>query len=250
MSTGQFRRQCGEPALPESGTASGASGLDLRVFDSAREAQSTAAVLLVEAARAGWHIALSGGDSPGPAYELAAGLESDWSRARLWWGDERCVAPDDERSNYLLVKRTLLDRIEGQPSEVHRVRGELGGNAAATEYDRELEGVELGLALQGIGEDGHTASLFPGAPALDERKRRAVAAPHEDVERVTMTLPVLSGAKQVVFLVVGEAKADAVARAFTGRPDPETPASLLRSQRGETIVLLDRAAAARLDNSG
>ena len=196
------------------------------------------------------HIALSGGDSPGPAYELAAGLESDWSRARLWWGDERCVPPDDERSNYLLVKRTLLDRVEPQPAEVHRVRGELGGEAAAAEYDRELEGVELGLALQGIGPDGHTASLFPDSPALEERERRAVAAPHEDVERVTMTLPVLSGAAQVVFLVVGEGKAEAAARAFSGEPDPATPASLLRSERGETIVLLDRAAAARLDNSG
>jgi len=205
---------------------------------------------LVEAARAGQHIALSGGDSPGPAYELAAGLESDWSSARLWWGDERCVPPDDERSNYLLVERTLLERIEQQPAEVHRIRGELGGDAAAAEYDRELEGVELGLALQGIGADGHTASLFPDSPVLEERERRAVAAPHEEVERVTMTLPMLSGAARVVFLVVGEGKADAVARAFSGEPDPATPASLLRSEHGETIVLLDRAAAARLDNRG
>ena len=224
--------------------------LELRVFDSAREAQSAMADLLVEAARAGWHIALSGGDAPGPAHELAAELESDWSRARLWWGDERCVPPDDERSNYLLAKRTLLDRIDQQPAEIHRVRGELGGEAAAAEYDRELEGVELGLALQGIGPDGHTASLFPSSPTLDERERRAVAAPHEDVERVTMTLPMLSAAEQVAFLVVGEAKADAVARGFAGEPDRATPASLLRSRRGETIVLLDRAAAARLDNGG
>ena len=148
------------------------------------------------------------------------------------------------------MRETLLAGIERQPSEVHRVRGELGGEAAATEYDRELEGVELGLALQGIGADGHTASLFPNSPVLEERARRAVAVPHEDVERVTMTLPVLSGAEQVVFLVVGGAKADAIARAFAGEPDPGTPASLLRSQRGETIALLDRAAAAKLDNTG
>jgi 6-phosphogluconolactonase len=179
---------------------------------------------------------------------MAAGLEQDWSRARLWWGDERCVPPDDERSNYLLVKRTLLDRIELQPAEVHRVRGEAGGETAAAEYDRDLESVHLGLALQGVGPDGHTASLFPSSPAVDERERRAIAVPHEDVERVTMTLPVLSGAKRVVFLVVGEPKADAVAKAFGGDPSPETPASLLRSERGETIVLLDRAAAAKLDN--
>jgi 6-phosphogluconolactonase len=206
--------------------------------------------LLVEAARGGEHIALSGGDSPGPAYELAAGLGQDWSAARLWWGDERCVLPDDERSNYLLVKRTLLDRLERQPQEIHRIRGELGGDQAAGEYDRELEGVQLGLALQGIGHDGHTASLFPNSPALEERERRAIAVPHEDVERVTMTLPVLSAAALVVFLVLGESKAEAVARSFAGPRDPATPASLLRSDQGETIVLLDRAAAAKLDNAG
>jgi 6-phosphogluconolactonase len=160
------------------------------------------------------------------------------------------VPPDDERSNYLLVKRTLLDRIELQPAEVNRIRGELGGEAAASEYDGKLEGVTLGLALQGLGADGHTASLFPRSPALEERERRAVAAPHEDVERVTMTLPVLSAADQVVFLVVGEGKANAVAKAFSGPPDTATPGSLLRSTKGKTIVLLDRAAAARLDNAG
>ena len=133
---------------------------------------------------------------------------------------------------------------------MHRIRGELGGEAAAAEYDQELEGVELGLALQGLGADGHTASLFPNSPTLEERERRAVAAPHEEVERVTMTLPMLSGAARVVFLVLGESKADAVARAFSEEPGPATPASLLRSKRGETIALLDRAAAARLDNSG
>jgi 6-phosphogluconolactonase len=147
------------------------------------------------------------------------------------------------------VKRTLLSRIERQPAEVHRIRGELSGKTAAADYDRALEGVTLGLALQGIGPDGHTASLFPNSPALDERERRAVAVPHEEVERVTMTLPVLSGADRVVFLVVGEGKAQAVARAFSGPPDPATPASLLRSERGQTIALLDRSAAARLDNS-
>jgi 6-phosphogluconolactonase len=222
--------------------------VNIRIFESAREAQRAAAELLVEAARSGAPIALSGGSSPGPAYEQAAELEPDWSAARLWWGDERCVPPDDERSNYLLVKKTLLDRIEQQPREVQRVRGELGGEAAAAEYDRLLEGVQLGLALQGIGPDGHTASLFPNSPALEERERRAVAVPHDDVERVTMTLPVLSAAPLVVFLVLGEGKADAVVRAFAGEPDPATPASLLRSQNGQTKVLLDRSAAAKLDN--
>ena len=129
------------------------------------------------------------------------------------------------------------------------MRGEAGGEAAAAEYDGQLEGVGLGLALQGVGPDGHTASLFPSSPALEERERRAIAVPHEDVERVTMTLPVLSAAKKVVFLVLGETKAEAVAQAFGGDPSPETPASMLRSESGETIVLLDRAAAAKLDNA-
>jgi 6-phosphogluconolactonase len=191
---------------------------------------------------------VSGGDSPGPAYELAAGLETDWSAATLWWGDERCVPPDDERSNYLLVKKTLLERIDGQP-KVQRIKGELGGAAATAEYDAKLEGVHLGLALQGIGPDGHTASLFPNAPALEERERRVVAAPHEDVERVTMTLPILSAANKVVYLDLGESKAEAARKAFAEEPSPETPASLLRSKDGETVVLLDRAAAAELDNS-
>jgi 6-phosphogluconolactonase len=158
------------------------------------------------------------------------------------------VPPDDERSNYLLVKKVLLDRIGQQPAEVHRVRGELGGEAAAAEYDQELAGVTLGLALQGVGNDGHTASLFPDSPALEERDRRAIAVSREDVERVTMTLPVLSAASKVVFLVVGEDKAEAVIRAFAAPPGPSTPASLLRSAAGETIALLDRAAAAKLDN--
>ena len=202
----------------------------------------------MSAARAGEHIALSGGSTPGPAYEQAATLEPDWARAKLWWGDERCVPPQDERSNYLLVKTTLLDRIERQPAEVHRIRGELGGEPAADEYDRELMGVTLGLALQGLGDDGHTASLFPNSPALEERERLAIVVPRDDVERVTMTLPMLSGARRIVFLAVGEAKADAVTRAFARPPDPSTPASLLRSAKGETIALVDRGAAAKLDN--
>ena len=221
---------------------------DIRVFETAPDAQMAAAELLVAAARAGEPLALSGGGAPGHAFELAAELEPDWSSARLWWGDERCVPPDDERSNYLLARQTLLDRLDRQPAEVHRIRGELGGEEAAAEYDAELEGVRLGLALQGIGPDGHTASLFPSSPALEERERRAVAAPHDDVERVTMTLPVLSAAAQVVYLVLGEDKAEAVKGAFAGEPDPAIPASLLRSEQGETVVLLDRPAAAMLDN--
>jgi 6-phosphogluconolactonase len=146
------------------------------------------------------------------------------------------------------VRETLLERLERPPHAVHRIRGEIDPERAAEEYDRLLDGVRLGLAFQGMGADGHTASLFPGSPVLEERERRAVAVSQADIERVTMTLPVLSAARQVVFLVLGTEKADAVARAFGAEPDRALPAALLRSQEGETIALLDRAAAAKLDN--
>jgi 6-phosphogluconolactonase len=130
---------------------------------------------------------------------------------------------------------------------VHRIRGELGAEAAAHEYDDLLGGVQLGLALNGIGPDGHTASLFPHAPALEERHRRAVAAEatlEPFVPRVTMTLPMFATAEVVLFLVTGGAKAQAVGRAFVGEPSPATPASLVRGRT--TVVVLDEAAASGL----
>src|SRR5260221_14130082 len=113
--------------------------------------------LLAEAARRGESIVLTGGSSPGAAYERAAAVEPDWSSASVWWGDERCVPPDDERSNYLLAKRTLLDRLGEQP-DVHRIRGELDPADASGEYEKHLEGVTLDLLLLGLGPDGHVAS--------------------------------------------------------------------------------------------
>ncbi len=131
---------------------------------------------------------------------------------------------------------------------VHRVRGELTPEQAAAEYDAALEGVALEFALMGMGPDGHTASLFPNASTLDETERRAVAAEagmEPFVPRVTMTRPVLAAARTMVYLVTGEAKAEAVERAFAQPPAPDTPASLVRGQR--TIAILDRAAALRLE---
>jgi 6-phosphogluconolactonase len=192
------------------------------------------------------HVALSGGSAPGPAYELAAQLRPNWSGVHVWFGDDRAVPPDDERSNYRLAREALLDRLTAQPT-VHRVRGELGAEAAAALYDDELDGVTLDLALNGIGPDGHTASLFPGSPALEERQRRAVAAEpglEPFVPRVTMTPPVFGAARLLVYLVTGEAKAEMVRRAFAAEPSPEIPASLVRGV--ETIAILDAAAASRL----
>jgi 6-phosphogluconolactonase len=196
------------------------------------------------------HVVLTGGTTPGRAYELAAELRSDWSSAELWWGDERCVPPEHKWSNYGLAKRTLLDRVAVPPAAVHRIHGELGAERAADEYDRELEGVTLDFALLGLGPDGHAASLYPHAPGLAERERRAIPAEAKLeplVDRVTMTIPVLESAPLVVFLVAGAEKADAVRRAFAEPPSESTPASLIRSKNGETVVILDPAAAQGLE---
>jgi 6-phosphogluconolactonase len=223
--------------------------VELIVLDDAQAAARRAGELLADAARAGGHIALSGGKSPELAHETAAKLAPDWSRAELWWGDERCVPPEDERSNYRMAKRTLLDHLDVQPASIHRIRGEMDPAEAAAEYDAALVGVRLRLNLLGIGPDGHTASLFPNAPGLHERGRLAIAAePALDplVMRVTMTPPMLTNAEIVVFLVTGEAKADAVKRAFEQPESDATPASRIRSRDGRTLAVLDRAAASLL----
>jgi 6-phosphogluconolactonase len=204
--------------------------------------------MLVEAARADKQIVLTGGETPRRAYELAADLETDWEGASAWWGDERCVPPDDERSNYGMARAALLERL-ARPPAVHRIKGELEPSEAAAAYENELRGVAFDLLLLGIGPDGHIASLFPNAPTLDERERLVVAAESKlepYVERVTLTLPALRAAREVVFLATGEGKADAVARAFAGEPDPATPASLVRSDEGPTRAVLDQAAASQL----
>jgi 6-phosphogluconolactonase len=224
-------------------------GVELVLAEDEEEVASIVAKALVEAARAGRSIVLTGGTSPRRAYEQSAELEPDWTKTSLWWGDERCVPPDDERSNYLLAKESLLDRLATEPRRVERIRGELGAEAAADEYDAKLRGAELDLILLGLGPDGHAASLYPNEPTLEELERRAVPAEAKlepFVDRVTMTLPMLCSAPEVLFLVVGEEKADAAERAFGLPPDPGTPASLIRSAAGRTRVVADTAAAARL----
>jgi 6-phosphogluconolactonase len=195
------------------------------------------------------HITLTGGTTPARAYELAAELKPDWSSNEVWWGDDRCVPPEHEWSNYGLAKRTLLDRIAVPPAAIHRIQGELGAERAADVYDRELEGVTLDLVLLGMGSDGHVASLYPHAPGLGERARRAIPAEAKLeplVDRVTMTIPVLESAPLVLFFVAGAERADAVRRAFAEPPSEATPASLVRSRNGDTVAILDPAAAQKL----
>jgi 6-phosphogluconolactonase len=220
------------------------NGVGIHVVD---DPARLAAGWLVHTASEPGQIALCGGTTVGRTYELAAELLPDWRRdVHVWLGDERAVPPADERSNFRLVEERLLDRLRVRPT-VHRIRGELGAPDAAELYESELDGITLELALNGIGPDGHTASLFPSAPALDERHRRVVAAEaglEPFVERVTLTPPVFAATRLLVYLVAGESKADAVRRAFAEEPSPETPASLIRGV--ETIAILDAAAAVSL----
>jgi 6-phosphogluconolactonase len=223
--------------------------LELVVVECPEAAAAAAAELLVAAARAGASMVLAGGSTPRRAYQLAADTEPDWGSAELWFGDDRCVPADDERSNQRLVRDALLDRLDGQPRVVHAILTDLPADKAADDYDERLHGVRLELALLGLGSDGHTASLFPHAPALAERARLAVAAAPglaPFVPRVTLTIPALASAAHVVFLAVGADKAEPARRAFALAPGPATPASLVRSAAGRTTAILDEAAAALL----
>lgn len=221
--------------------------MDIRVSDNPAQ---ECADILAEAAEAGAHIALTGGSSPGEAYKLAAG--ADWSSATLWWGDERCVAPGEDLSNYRLAKESLLDRIEGDPPALHRIRGELGPRGGATDYEDQLREVDrLDVVLLGLGPDAHVASLFPGHATLDVTDRRVVGEEEAGLEpyvpRVTLTLPTLCDGRHIVFLVSGEGKAEAVERAFGGgEPTHDAPGSLVRPRDGRMTVLLDPPAASRL----
>jgi 6-phosphogluconolactonase len=211
-----------------------------------------AAALLVAVARADGSIALAGGSTPRRAYELAAALEPDWRGAELWLGDERCVRLTDEHSNARLVREALLDRLAAPPPAAHFVDTELPPEAAAAAYDEALRGAALDLCLLGLGPDGHTASLFPGSPALEAHDRLAVAADPglaPWVPRVTMTIPMLSSAAHVVFLAVGADKAAAARRAFAEASSPLIPASLVRAAAGRTTAILDEAAAAGIVRS-
>ena len=181
-------------------------------------------------------LVLAGGNTPKRCYELLVGAEVKWGRVTVLFGDERCVPPDDPDSNYRMARESLLDRVA--PGTVHRIAGELGPDEAAAAYDRIVGALApLDVVLLGAGEDGHTASLFPGHPEL-QAKGWAVGvrnAPKPPPERVSLTLPALQGARHVIVLATGSGKADAVAKARRG----EVPSGMIAG----ALWLIDRAAA-------
>lgn len=221
------------------------------------------AAMLAGVAAGGGDIVLTGGSTPRAAYgefvDVVRAVGIDVSRCNLWFSDERCVPPEDERSNYGLVRDAMLSPLgELAPPTVHRMKGELGPAAGAEEYERELRDAgppRFDLVLLGIGPDGHLASMFPDQGSLNERSRLALGVEEAGFEpfvsRVTLTFPALANARQIVFLATGESKADAVAAAFgpDARPDPHVPSSLLPPLAKEIMVLLDRDAARRLPSA-
>jgi len=226
-----------------------ARDVELVIVEDGNAVAAATAKRLARAVQEGGNVVLTGGRTPKQAYQQAAKDAADWSKVELWWGDERCVPPEEENSNYGMAKKALLDNLEVAPRAVHRIKGELGKEQAAADYERELDDTQLDLLLLGIGPDGHIASLFPNAPTLRERRRvlPAEAGLEPFVDRVTLSLPTLRSAADIVFIVAGEEKADAVRRAFMEKPGPETPASLVRAESGKTTAILDRAAAAKIE---
>ena len=227
---------------------------DVRVLDDPAEA---AADLIARHTAARHHIALTGGSTPRSAYERAAVADVEWGGVTLWFGDERCVPQDDENSNYAMAKAALLDRISGAAPAMHRMAGELGPERGADDYQAQLRETfgagtpSLDLVRVGVGAAGPFADQLPGKPQVEETERVVVGVPHAGGEpkkpRISFTLPLIDAAREIVFLVSGAGKAEAVARAFGGAPDPAIPASLVTPASGSLTVLLDAAAAEKLE---
>jgi 6-phosphogluconolactonase len=238
----------------------GAGSTEVRVFADIEEMSRAAAEQVVSLSRGAkafgrFALALSGGSTPVRLYSLLGAPPYrdviDWSSLHLFWADERCVPPDHPSSNFKLVRDALLSKVALPEGNIHRIIGEAGPERAAREYDEELRAFfgpapfpVFDLILLGAGEDGHTASLFPGSPALLERTR--LAAPvHFDapkLSRVTLTLPVLTNAAQVIFLVAGREKAAIVHEILEDGNPKLCPAGLVQPARGRVTWMLGRDA--------
>ncbi|HEY7864357.1 MAG TPA: 6-phosphogluconolactonase [Thermoanaerobaculia bacterium] len=240
-------------------------GKAVRVFDSASLLAAGAAGEFARHARAAatsrglFRAALAGGQTPRAVHRVLSGSlreEVPWSAIRFGFGDERCVPPDDPRSNYGMARETLFEPMSIASSAVLRMEGEMDPAEGARRYQLALAG-EFGapgiprfdFLFLGLGEDGHTASLFPQTTALAERRRLTVEnwVSLENEWRLTLTYPVINAASRVVFVVSGKEKAPAVARVLAGDADPaDFPAAGVAPSDGELLWLLDRDAAAQL----
>jgi 6-phosphogluconolactonase len=212
-----------------------------------------------------FHVALSGGSTPGEMYRLLATQEFrtqiDWPRVHLFWGDERAVLPDHPDSNYGMVRRELLLRVPIPPANVHRMEAEvLPIGPAAHQYEKILRrylplddrGFPIfHLVLLGLGSDGHTASLFPDSRLLRETTRwvSTPSSPRLGGRRMTLTLPVLEAAQRILFLVTGSQKAAVLRDVLSDQADPPLPAQMVQPRQGERLFLVDEAAAALLPAS-
>lgn len=209
-------------------------------------------------------VAISGGSTPKAAFQLIADPEQSyrkrmpWDALELFWVDERTVPPDQPDSNYRMTKEALLDHVPLQPQQIHRMEGELEPEVAAARYESELrntfrlEGAEtprFDLISLGMGDDGHTASLFPHTAGIHEMGRLVTAnqVPQKDTWRITLTWPVINQARSVFFLIAGADKAERVHEVFIGPRDPERlPSQLIWPSSGILTLFLDKAAAAQL----
>ena len=190
-------------------------------------------------------ISLCGGSTPEPVYEALAEAKLDWSNIEITFGDERCVPPDHEDSNFRMASCSLLDKVPLNKDNILRIRGELDPADAASEYEgslRERSGGEIythDLILLGMGEDGHTASLFPGTSALNDNEHWVVSnhVPQKGETRITFTYPIINAAQKILFLVRGEEKRKVVDCVLSGKSD--LPASFVNPEKGSVTWLLD-----------
>jgi 6-phosphogluconolactonase len=239
---------------------------DIRIFETAEEVARAAADLFTDIAIASisaegrFSVALAGGSTPRRTYQLLASEEYrdrvSWSKVHIFFGDERCVPPTHADSNYRMVEETMLSRLPIPEENVHRMIGEGDAHANASLYESELRTFFDGepwplfnLVLLGMGDDGHTASLFPGTDALKEDRAWVVANWVEKFQsyRITLTAPAINHAANIIFLVAGASKAERLHEVLRGARDPlRLPAQLIQPVAGSLIWLADKAAAARL----
>jgi 6-phosphogluconolactonase len=209
-------------------------------------------------------IAISGGSTPKATFQLLADPSQPWRNRMPWdsldlyWVDERAVPPDHAESNYRMTREALLDHVPLRPEQIHRIEGELEPEVAASRYESELrssfrlEGAQsprFDLVALGMGEDGHTASLFPHTQAIREMSRLVAAnqVPRKNTWRITLTWPVIDHASSVFFLIAGADKAMILKEVLTGPRDPERlPSQLIWPASGILTLFLDKAAAALL----